>query len=234
MGQRSQMYIIIKEKGEYAMCANYYGWNYGERLISRSRYSLEYILEMKKSGILHTYFKNKLKRIMDVNFDMMDVVESSDIVNEFFEDYYDEYVKENENEASFADCFWDYCFSTQDNNDGQMYLYIDLDADVFIPKMCFLSGTLMDEENTRVMSADSYLINNLCYGEDFKTWQEYMEDSDYYGKREIAYTKANVDFINENTELLLKQELLDVTRKVAEYYAETKNNIRERIIRVYE
>lgn len=45
MGQRSQIYIRIwdKDKENPKLYAKYYGWNFGERMISRARHGIEYI-----------------------------------------------------------------------------------------------------------------------------------------------------------------------------------------------
>jgi len=40
MGQRSQVYVRYNKK---LVVTNYYQWNYGERMISRARYGIEYI-----------------------------------------------------------------------------------------------------------------------------------------------------------------------------------------------
>lgn len=33
MGQRSQIYVVAKKDNKYYLTANYYQWNYGERMI---------------------------------------------------------------------------------------------------------------------------------------------------------------------------------------------------------
>ena len=48
MGQRSQIYIRYKTETGYHLIANYYQWNYGERMISRARYGIEYLDSMRK------------------------------------------------------------------------------------------------------------------------------------------------------------------------------------------
>ena len=46
MGQRSQIYVRFnKENGQSGLIANYYGWNFGERMISRARWGIECIKE---------------------------------------------------------------------------------------------------------------------------------------------------------------------------------------------
>ena len=46
MGQRSQIYIrIIDENNNITLIAKYFQWNYGEKMISRAKYGIEYIKE---------------------------------------------------------------------------------------------------------------------------------------------------------------------------------------------
>ena len=43
MGQRSQIYVRLKDKeGNKYLIAKYFQWNYGERMISRAKYGIEY------------------------------------------------------------------------------------------------------------------------------------------------------------------------------------------------
>ena len=75
MGQRSQIYIRIASEYDKTpiLYAKYYGWNYGERMISRARHGIEYI----KAYLEYKSDKNtqeKINKIFDVNFDMKDVI----------------------------------------------------------------------------------------------------------------------------------------------------------------
>ena len=48
IGQRSQIYIRLKDRNNNKyLFAKYYGWNYGERMISRARYGIDYIKRNK-------------------------------------------------------------------------------------------------------------------------------------------------------------------------------------------
>ena len=213
MGQRSQIYVIAKKNNKYYMTANYYQWNYGERMISRVRGTLEQIIDdyIKYDWQLTTD-NAKLRRIMDINWDMHDVVLSSDIVKEFTNDY-EEYWKTEGN--SYAQDFFDFCFSGQDNNDGQAYMYIDLDVDNPKVKLCFTRYTF--DKDSSVMNANEYLTLDLLYDEP-GTWQEYMIKSEYYGAKTIVYTEKNIEYIEEHSEMLNKEELLDILNKVALQY----------------
>lgn len=83
MGQRSQIYYRLNND---LIVANYYQWNYGERMISRARYTIEYLKEM----LDHDYSwelknKTKISRYFDINFDYKDIVISHDIFKEWEE-----------------------------------------------------------------------------------------------------------------------------------------------------
>ena len=113
MGQRSQIYVSWKnEKGENVLVARYFQWNFAERMISRARG----LIEQLEYSLNYTYlwsteeFKNKIAKIAEVNFDMRDIVQSTDILKE-----YEEYV-DDKTKCSFND----YIFEWQDNNDGQL------------------------------------------------------------------------------------------------------------------
>ena len=43
MGQRSQIYVRYNKDGINHLIARYYQWNYGERMISRCKHSIEWI-----------------------------------------------------------------------------------------------------------------------------------------------------------------------------------------------
>lgn len=50
MGQRSQIYVRYnKSNTQKGLIANYYSWNYSERMISRARWGIEFI----EGGILN-------------------------------------------------------------------------------------------------------------------------------------------------------------------------------------
>lgn len=109
MGQRSQIYIRYNVNGNKGMIARCFQWNYGERMVSRARGIIEILKEQYlKYSIIWTDPKyiTKLARICDINFDMRDIVMSTDIIEE---------IKE------FFDGDLYYLFH-QDNNDGQLLI----------------------------------------------------------------------------------------------------------------
>lgn len=120
MGQRSQIYIhwdIQKyndERRAKGFIARYFQWNYGERMVSRTRGIIEALQdEYLEYRYLLTdkWGYEKLCRICDTNFDMRDIVRSDDILDEIRRGEYDK----------------EYLFK-QDNNDGQLLIKITDDG----------------------------------------------------------------------------------------------------------
>lgn len=155
MGQRSQIFVRYEENGQKKMIARYYQWNYGERMISRARYGIEWLKDMYKYT---PEFERKLYRILDTNFDMIDCVISSDIIKEFIDDYW-------ENDGYTLN---DFMFYQQDNNDGKLFIDVLLDGTI---KYAFL-----DYNNKKIMSGTEYMKWNR--GKDWKNPTEYFDQED--------------------------------------------------------
>ena len=182
MGQRSQIYVRYTKDGKHYLTARYFGWNYGERMISRCRYSLEWIKEMARHDWLFITEKTKLERILEVNFDMIDVQIGCDIVKEYIEecDYKDE--------SSFKE----YVFTEQDNNDGK--LFIDV-SDGYL-KYCFLDSNCNTEN---IMDAAGYMAWN----------SENWEQSEYINDEQKERCRDNLKVIGEIAELMTTEEAED-------------------------
>ena len=92
MGQRSQIYVRWNlANGKRMLVARYYQWNYGTRMISRARGIIEWLKESGKYvGYSSSDNEEKLRRIMDVNFDYKDVVLGHDIINQWITYEHDE------------------------------------------------------------------------------------------------------------------------------------------------
>lgn len=179
MGQRSQIYVRCTNKeGEKYLYARYYSWNYGERMVSRAKHSLEWIKSMKNHFWIFSREPQRLIRILDTNFDMQDVVISSDLIKEWNEDF----PEEN---------FNDFIFKWVDNNDGKLFIDIDENQDTI--KYAFTDGYSMD----RVMSAAQYMNWN------HKKWR----DSKYISKEQKSLCENNIRFIPRIAKLMTKQEL---------------------------
>ena len=179
MGQRSQIYVRYQKDGINYLTARYYQWNYGERMISRCRHSLEWIEGMMSYDWYFTRETEKLKRILDVNFDMHDIVIGYDIIKEWEECTY-------KDETSFKE----YVFLNQDNNDGK--LFIDIKDGVMT--YAFLD---YDCDTNRVMSAAQYMQW------DCKGWRncEYIDDE------QKVLCEANIKEIKKLARLMTKEEI---------------------------
>lgn len=182
MGQRSQIYIRYHKNGINYLTARYYQWNYGERMVSRCRHTLEWIQEMLNYDWYLTTETEKLKRIMDVNFDMRDIVMGSDIIKEYAE----------AKERGYADDveFNPYVFHCQDNNDGK--LFIDIQEGKI--KYAFLNFNC---DTNNIMDAEQYM------NWDSKNWitSEYIDDE----QKLICFN--NIQVIAKMAKLMTQEEL---------------------------
>lgn len=185
MGQKSQIYLRANGK---LVFANYYGWNYGERMISRARYGIEwvkYFIAMKYDWVFSDpAYITKMRRVFDVNFDMKDVAISQDIVQEHADLFAD-------------DDFNDYVFNKQGNNDGQ--LYVDIKGDKIY--YCFRDWTRHSDGTTSdtIMSASEYM------DWDAEDW----ENSEYITDEGKAACRDNIKAIEEMAELMTMEQLDD-------------------------
>lgn len=183
MGQRSQIYVRYNKDGINYLIARYYQWNYGERMISRCRYGIEWIKEMIPYDWYFTSETEKLKRILDVNFDMKDIVLGCDIIKEYSEDTY---WKDKNYSLN------DYVFECQDNNDGK--LFIDIKDGII--KYAFLDSECHTEH---IMNAEQYM------NWDCENWltDEYIDEED----KLICFN--NIKTINEIAQLMTEEEIKD-------------------------
>lgn len=168
MVQRSQIFVRYEENGQKKMIARYYQWNYGERMISRARYGIEWLKDMYK----YTFeFERKLYRILDTNFDMIDCVISSDIIKEFIDDDW-------ENDGYTLNNFM---FYVQDNNDGK--LFIDVLSNGTI-KYAFL-----DYDNKKIMSGTEYM--------EWDRGRNWKNPTEYFDQEDIDICIKNIKEINK-------------------------------------
>ncbi len=202
MGQRSQIYVRInKPNGDKKIFARYYSWNFGTRMISRARYTIEWLLGSYFSSYLleDDKFANKLSRIMDTNFDYKDVVFGSDIVKDYQEEGIDDI---NFNE---------YAFMEQDNNDGQLYLDLicKYDKEGHKVEKIKVKYAFVDNDLERVLSANNYMQWNMFYSYDSEVkWEDEISNySSSYLEDEIAFTKDNISYIDETASLMTGDEL---------------------------
>lgn len=162
MGQRSQIYLRYNGK---LIFANYYQWNYGERMISRARYGIEWVKEMVDNG-WDFVFRDKskieqMRRVFDVNFDMHDVAISCDIVQEWKEQFSDE-------------DFNEIVFDEQDNNDGQLFVDIK-DGEIYYCFRDMYKNTIMDAHCYMNWDAEGWEEREYLSQEDKNTCRENMK-----------------------------------------------------------
>lgn len=185
MGQRSQIYVRYNNK---IIIANYYQWNYGERMISRARYGIEYIKHYIDNEFDFVFsdkqYIKKISRIFDANFDMKDVALSSNIFDEFKEEK--NYCKENNIEVSFND----FIFKHQDNNDGK--LFVDIQDNK-------IKYAFTDYDCEKVMNAEQYMIW------DMEDWIEKLKE--YESEDAIKTCQENMEEISKMAILMTKEEL---------------------------
>lgn len=180
MGQRSQIYVRETVNGVTNLVARYYQWNYGSRMVSRCKYTLEWLKEYSEERIpILPEKEKKLVRILDTNFDMVDTMISADIIDE----YYELYPEEPFNEAIFF---------FQDNNNGK--LLIDLKDGVL--KYAFLDR---DAHSNYIMNAEQYM-----------NWDEginWRENEHLKENGEVDLCKANFPIIEQLGTLMTREEV---------------------------
>lgn len=183
MGQRTQIYIrYTNDKGEHFLTARYFGWNYGERMVSRARHTLEWI----KHNINYSSFKfasnnQELIRIMEVNFDMHDVMITSDIIEEYF-DY-----------GNVHNTFTEYVFTEHDNNDGKLFIDIHPNGTIkyaFVDSECNLD---------KPMGGLGY----MCWNH--KNWRT----SEHISDEQKEKCNLNCKYLRNNFQLMTTKELKD-------------------------
>lgn len=180
MGQRSQIYVRYNKGNEKGLIANYYGWNYGDLMISRARWGIYNILKNLQYSRYYMNESNvtKLSRILDTNFDMHDIATSCDIIEEFHEQFPEK-------------DFNDFVFLKQDNNDGK--LFIDICDDVV--KYAFLDKYANSDN---IMDGEAYMCWDNC-----KEWRE----NEYFSSEDVKICEENIKFISENATLMTKEEV---------------------------
>lgn len=190
MGQRSQIYVRWNTKdGKMMLVPRYYQWNYGTRMISRAKGIIEWL---KGSGIyLDCGNEEKLRRIMDVNFDYKDIVLGHDIIGIW---------KEYCNDLDFNDTV----FFGQDNNDGKLLIDMHIDWEKNKETITFKYAFLTDENDSPVMNGDEYMQwdEGGYEGSGYIVWRD-----NPYLKKEIKYTERNIKWIDKHAKLMTAEEV---------------------------
>lgn len=178
MGQRSQIYIRWKkEDGDYVLIARYFQWNFAERMISRARA----LIEELKGDLHYTYqfngdkpFEKKMNAYCDINFDFRDIVNSYNIIDEFIE-------------YGNGDKFADFAFLHQDNNDGKLFIEVDVKKEQI--KYCFT------DDDMKLLDCRKYM------DWDYSMWWHDLDSYHY------SYTIDNLEYIEKNAKLMSKADL---------------------------
>lgn len=195
MGQWSQIYV---RHNDTVIVANYYGWNYGERMISRARHGMEYVKGYLDEGFVSELFSpfgiEKLSRVFDVNFDMKDVAISSNLVQEWKEQFADRDVR-------------DYVFGPQNNNDGK--LFVDIQVKESRSDIDF--GSLLAGHSIKYAFLDRDCdVENIMDAEKYMEWdmgKNWMEPTEYFSQEDIDTCKANIQAIGEFARVMTMEEV---------------------------
>ena len=185
MGQRSQIYVIYKDKqNRDCISATYFQWNYGERMISRARYLMGWIKAQNNlcSNLYSDYLPfvaHKIRYIASVNFDYKDVVIGQDLIEEW---------KNYKTGGVLNTDLNDYIFHA-DNNDGCLFI------DARIPQQLRYAFTTYDYKDG-VMGPEAYL-----------KWDRTPQKI-----RDTKFTKRNINWITHNAKLMKKKELEAILR----------------------
>lgn len=183
MGQRSQIYIKMDNK---LVIANYYQWNYAERMVSRARYGIENISYYIKNDYIWGLSITKLSRILDVNFDYKDVAISTDIFEE-----YEEY-GEGVDKARFI-------YDGADNNDGKLFVQIDTNNKT-------IKYAFTDRKGNEPLTAEQYML-----WEDESCKAPYTER---FKKSELATYNRNKRYIEKHATIMTADELAEYKKTV--------------------
>lgn len=141
MGQRSQIYVrYFENNNERTLVARDFGWNYGERMISRARYTLDWLKQNTSRG--GGEYEKRLVNVINTNFDMLDSMISSDIVKESGE------LASTKDELKLD-------FFSYDNNDGMLFIDIAKDGTI---KYCFTDdyGKLLNAEEYMAWDSEGW------------------------------------------------------------------------------
>ena len=182
MRPRSQIFVRFTNRhGKRELVARNYGWNYGDRMISRARYSIDWLRKNYRYFSFpysSRHHKKKIPRILDTNFDMVDVVISTDVLEEYLTNN-DMRVKEYSEDRQPT--LNEYLFEMQDNNDGKLLLDVVPDGTV--------KYTLLDTDN-KMLTPDEYM--EWDKNKDWKTPDEDRNED------VIRQTIINIDAIKNN------------------------------------
>ena len=187
MGERSQIYVKVDGKLEVA---NYYHWNYGDRMISRARYGIEWI----KGMIEHPYVMKRaygsgfegFRRMWDVNFDYKTITVSSDILEGYDQMLQDLHLS-------------DLVFREQGCNDGKLFVLVNTEPRTI--EYCFT-----ENDCSNPMSAEQYMDWNV------PKWRD--DDYVFLSKQMKRKTFNNIKAIAKIASVMTQKELSEFMEEV--------------------
>lgn len=202
MGQRSQIYVrITDERGKKYLIAKYFQWNYGERMISRARYGIEYAKKQNDYVGLDSV-KEQIGEIFNINFDMKDYLHTTDIIKEWL-------IYGEKWEVEFKD----FVFYNQDNNDGK--LFIDIKEKNKEIKYCFTDYDL------KIFKSPKAYMDWDC-----EDWL----NSEYYKKSVVNKCISNMNKIEKSAILMTDEELEDfINDDYTEFLTERQEKLNNEI-----
>lgn len=202
MGQRSQIYVrITDERGKKYLIAKYFQWNYGERMISRARYGIEYAKKQNDYVGLDSV-KEQIGEIFNINFDIKDYLHTTDIIKEWL-------IYGEKWEVEFKD----FVFYNQDNNDGK--LFIDIKEKNKEIKYCFTDYDL------KIFKSPKAYMDWDC-----EDWL----NSEYYKKSVVNKCISNMNKIEKSAILMTDEELEDfINDDYTEFLTERQEKLNNEI-----
>ena len=190
---RSQIYVGYSVEKK-RLIARYFGWNYGERMISRARWGIEYIANhMSEEGYLYYNYFEMIPKVLEVNFDMHDILKTTNILEEY---------KEFGRGCSFND----YVFNYHSNN-GK--LLIDI-CEGGVIKYAFLDNEVNLDN---IMDGEAY----MCWDKDDKDWRN---NNYYFPEEYIKATEENIKAISQKAILMTKEEVEEFINRDYDYESE--------------
>lgn len=171
MGQRSEIYVAYETKNGKKIVGRWFGWNYGERMISRVTYTAEYL----KAHIEYEIRKESLVSIIETNFDFVDHQVTDNLVGE-----------RNGKAGINIEEGWNGL------NDGRAFIYIALDGTI---SYCFTNN-----HELKPLNCDEYMLfdTESCYDE-YKWSNETFRKSDKMKKcrSNIKWLKENAKVMTQ-------------------------------------
>lgn len=143
MGQRSEIYIVFEmANGRKKITARYFGWNYGERMISRVRYTAAWLQSRIKNSIVS---KDDLISIVETNFDMIDHIQTGRI------------------EPATLKPFKMHFYDDGSLNDGRAFIYVSLKGEI---KYCFTNN-----HDFTPLDCDNYMLFDTECNYEYAQWK---------------------------------------------------------------